>query len=150
VVLLPSVLLDVGPVVSIVLVAGLVVLLRTRGRRSADGWLAAGFLIFVVFLLITGGKAYYPAAFYPALLAAGAGPILDWILVRPWRRAFAIALLIISLVITPSLTLRYSIAVVSPKCRASHCSLRTNRSTHRAHGNGESGNCVGCDDHQCT
>jgi hypothetical protein len=55
--LLPSVLLDVGPVVSIVLVAGLVVLLRTRGRRSVDGWLAAGFLIFVVFLLITGGKA---------------------------------------------------------------------------------------------
>jgi hypothetical protein len=34
-------------------------------------------LIFVVFLLITGGKAYYSAAFYPALLAAGAGPILD-------------------------------------------------------------------------
>jgi Dolichyl-phosphate-mannose-protein mannosyltransferase len=103
--LLPTVLLDVGPVVSIVLVAGLVVLLRTRERRSVDGWLAASFLIFVVFLLITGGKAYYPAAFFPALLAAGAGPILDWILVRPWRRVLAIALLIISLVITPSLTL---------------------------------------------
>ena len=103
--LLPSVLLDVGPVVSIVLVAGLVVLLRTRKRRSVDGWLAVGFLIFVVFLLITGGKAYYPAAFYPALLAAGAGPILDWILGRPWRRVLAVALVIISLVITPSLTL---------------------------------------------
>ena len=103
--LLPSVLLDVGPVVSIVLVAGLVILLRTRERRSVDGWLAASFLIFVVFLFITGGKAYYPAAFYPALLAAGAGPILDWILVRSWRRVLAIALLIISLVITPSLTL---------------------------------------------
>jgi hypothetical protein len=62
-------------------------------------------LIFVVFLLITGGKAYYPAAFYPALLAAGAGPILDWILGRPWRRVLAVALVIISLVITPSLTL---------------------------------------------
>ena len=98
-------LLDVGPVVSIVLVAGLVILLRTRERRSVDGWLAASFLIFVVFLLITGGKAHYPAAFYPALLAAGAGPILDWILVRSWRRVLAIALLIISLVITPSLTL---------------------------------------------
>ena len=69
----------------------------------------------MVFLLITGGKAYYPAAFYPALLAAGAGPILDWILVRPWRRVLAITLLIISLVITPSLTLRCSIAVVSSK-----------------------------------
>jgi hypothetical protein len=34
---------------------------RTRERRSVDGWLAAGFMIFLVFLLITGGKAYYPA-----------------------------------------------------------------------------------------
>jgi hypothetical protein len=103
--LLPSVLLDVGPVVSIVLLVGLVVLLRGGERRSVDGWLAAGFLIFVVFLLITGGKAYYPAAFYPALLAAGAGPVLDWIRNRTWRHVLAIALVIISLVITPSLTL---------------------------------------------
>ena len=103
--LLPSVLLAVGPVVFIVLIVGLIVLLRTRERRSVDGWLAAGFLIFVVFLLITGGKAYYPAAFYPALLAAGAGPVLDWIRIRTWRRVLAIALVIISLVITPSLTL---------------------------------------------
>jgi Dolichyl-phosphate-mannose-protein mannosyltransferase len=103
--LLPSVLLDVGPVVSIVLIVGLVVLLRTRERRSVDGWLAAGFLIFLVFLLITGGKAYYPAGFYPALLAAGAGPVLDWIRIRMWRRVLAVVLVIISLVITPSLTL---------------------------------------------
>ena len=98
--LLPSVLLAVGPVVFIVLIVGLIVLLRTGERRSVDGWLAAGFLIFVVFLLITGGKAYYPAAFYPALLAAGAGPVFEWIRIRTWRRLLAIAL-----VITPSLTL---------------------------------------------
>ena len=41
-------------------------------------WLAAGFLIFLVVMLVSGGKAYYPAAFYPALMAAGAGPVLDW------------------------------------------------------------------------
>ncbi len=103
--LLPSVLLDVGPIVSIVLIVGLVVLLRTRERRTVDGWLAAGFLIFVVSLLISGGKAYYPAAFTPALLAAGAGPVLDWIRIRTWRRVLAIALVIISLVVTPSLAL---------------------------------------------
>jgi hypothetical protein len=103
--LLPSVLLGVGPLVSIVLIVGLVVLLRTRNRRSVYGWLAAGFLIFFVLLLITGGKAYYPAAFYPALLAAGAGPVFDWIRIRMWRRVLAVALVIISLVITPSLTL---------------------------------------------
>jgi hypothetical protein len=103
--LLPSVLLDVGPIVSIILIVGLVVLLRTRERRTVDGWLAAGFLIFVVSLLISGGKAYYPAAFTPALLAAGAGPVVDWISIRTWRRVLAIALVIISLVVTPSLAL---------------------------------------------
>jgi 4-amino-4-deoxy-L-arabinose transferase-like glycosyltransferase len=103
--LLPTVLLGVGPVLSIVLVVGLVVLLRTRERRMTDGWLAAGYLIFVVFLLLTGAKAYYPAGFYPALLAAGAGPTLEWVRIRPWRRVLAVALVIISLVITPSFTL---------------------------------------------
>ena len=103
--LLPTVLLDVGPVVSIVLVVGLVALLRTKQRRSVDGWIAIGFLIFVVFLLITGGKAYYPAGYYPAILAAGAGPILDWARARLWRRVLAVGLLIISLIVTPSLTI---------------------------------------------
>jgi Dolichyl-phosphate-mannose-protein mannosyltransferase len=102
--LVPSVLLAVGPVICIVLIVGLVVLLQKQ-RRSVDGWLAVGFLIFVVFLLITGGKAYYPAAFYPALLAAGAGSVLDWIRIRMWRRVLAIALVIFTLVNTPSLTL---------------------------------------------
>ncbi len=103
--LVPITLLDIGPIVSIVFVVGLVVLLRTRERRGVDGWLAAGFLIFFGLLLATGGKAYYPAAFYPAVLAAGAGPTLDWLTARRWRRVMATALGILSLVITPSLTL---------------------------------------------
>lgn len=103
--LLPSVLLDVGPVVSIVLVVALVVLLRAP-RRGVDGWLAAGFVIFVAFLLITGGKAYYPAGFTPAVLAAGAGPVLDWVTRgRRWRRGLAIGLAAVSVVITTLLTL---------------------------------------------
>jgi hypothetical protein len=88
------VLLDVGPVVSIVLIVGLIVLIRSRERRRTDGWLAMGFLIFIVFVLITGGKAYYPAGLYPALLASGAGPVLEWIRIRMWRRVLAVALMI--------------------------------------------------------
>jgi hypothetical protein len=103
--LLPTTLLDVGPVVSIVLVVGLVALLRTKQRRTVDGWIATGFLIFIAFLLITGGKAYYPAGYYPAILAAGAGPILDWARARLWRQVLAVGLLIISLIVTPSLTI---------------------------------------------
>ncbi|MGI8456600.1 MAG: glycosyltransferase family 39 protein [Propionibacteriaceae bacterium] len=103
--LLPSVLLDVGPVLSIVLIVGLVVLLRSD-RRGSDGWLAAGFLIFVAFLLITGGKAYYPAGLVPAVLAAGAGPVLDWVRRgRSWRAVLAVALIVVTVVSTPLLTL---------------------------------------------
>ena len=51
--LLPTVALVVGPLVSIVLVVGLVVLLR-RGRRGTDGWVAAGFLVLTALLLVTG------------------------------------------------------------------------------------------------
>jgi hypothetical protein len=103
--LVPSVLLAVGPVVSIVLIVGLIVLLRSD-RRATDGWLAAGFLIFVAFLLITGGKAYYPAGFVPAVLAAGAGPVLDWVIRgRLWRPVLAVGLIIFSVVTTALLTL---------------------------------------------
>ena len=103
--LVPSVLLAVGPVVSIVLIVGLIVLLRSD-RRATDGWLAAGFLIFVAFLLITGGKAYYPAGFVPAVLAAGAGPVLDWVIRgRLWRPVLAVGLVIFSVVTTALLTL---------------------------------------------
>lgn len=104
-VLIPTILLDIGPVISIVFVIGLVALLR-RDRRHLDGWVAAGFLIFVGFLLLTGGKAYYPGGFYPVVLAAGAGPVLAWALRgRAWRRVVAIGVLIISLVITTVITL---------------------------------------------
>jgi hypothetical protein len=103
--LVPTILLVVGPIVSIVLIVGLVVLLRA-GRRGTDGWLAAGFLIFVAFLLISGGKAYYPAGLVPAVLAAGAGPVLDWVVRgRRWRPVLAVGLVIVSVVITASLTL---------------------------------------------
>lgn len=102
--LLPIILLDVGPVVSAVLVVGLVRLLR-RSLRRTDGWLALALLIFIAFTLVSGGKAYYPAAFYPAVLALGAGPVLDWARRKMWHRVVGVALVALSLLITPALTL---------------------------------------------
>ena len=100
-----SILLDIGPVISIVFVVGLVVLLR-RDRRHQDGWLAAGFGLFVVLLLVTGGKAYYSGGFDPAVLAAGAGPVLDWVLRgRPARRIIVGAALVVSVIVTAMLAL---------------------------------------------
>jgi hypothetical protein len=102
--LIPVTALEIGPMICIVLAIGVVRLLRAP-RRSENGWVAVGFLIFLVLMLITGGKAYYPAAFYPALLAVGAAPVLDWARARPWRRIFSGGLVAISIVITVSLTL---------------------------------------------
>ncbi len=103
--LIPSILLDIGPVISVVFVVGLVVLLG-RDRRHRDGWLAAGFGIFVALLLLTGGKAYYSGGFDPAVLAAGAGPVLAWVLRgRLLRRAVVVAVLVVSVVVTAVLAL---------------------------------------------
>jgi hypothetical protein len=103
--LLPTMLLEIGPIVCVVLIVGVVRALRAPLRRDGLGWLAAGFLVFVALMLVTGGKAYYPAGFYPALMAIGAGPVLDWSLLRRWRRVLAVSLISISILVTASLTL---------------------------------------------
>ncbi len=102
--LIPVTALEIGPMICLVLVIGVVRLLR-RPWRDRYGWLAAGFLIFLALMLASGGKAYYPAAFYPALMAAGAGPVVDWVRRRPWRRILVGVLVAVSIIITASLTL---------------------------------------------
>jgi hypothetical protein len=39
---------------------------------------AVAYAVLAVFFLVTGGKPYYLAGLYPVLLAAGAGPVVDW------------------------------------------------------------------------
>jgi hypothetical protein len=102
--LIPTTALEIGPIMCIVLIVGVVRLLRVPWRTNKYGWLAAGFLIFLVVMLVSGGKAYYPAAFYPAFMAAGAGPVLDWARTRS-RRILCGLLAAVSIVVTVSLTL---------------------------------------------
>lgn len=96
--------LEIGPIMCIVLIIGVVRSLRVPWRAYRYGWLAAGFLIFLVVMLVSGGKAYYPAAFYPAFMAAGAGPVLDWARTRS-RRILCGALAAVSILVTVGLTL---------------------------------------------
>jgi hypothetical protein len=102
--LIPTTMLEIGPIMCIVLIIGVARLLRPPYRTNHYGWLAAGFLIFLVLMLASGGKAYYPAAFYPTLMAAGAGPVLDWARTRT-RQLLCGVLVLISIVVTVSLTL---------------------------------------------
>lgn len=102
--LIPVTALEIGPIVVIVLVIGVVRLLRSA-ERHRTGWLGIGFLLFVALMLLTGGKAYYPAGFYPALMAAGSGPVLDWALRSGGRRLLAAGLAAVSILVTAALTL---------------------------------------------
>jgi hypothetical protein len=101
---IPLHLLLVGPVISVVLVAGLVVLSRSR-ELTPYRWLPVAYVLFAVVVVVTGGKPYYLAGFFPVILAAGAAPVLDWVLRRRSRRIGAVALLSFSCVVTGFLSL---------------------------------------------
>ncbi|QDP97523.1 glycosyltransferase family 39 protein [Microlunatus elymi] len=102
--LLPNILLTTGPVICVVMIIGVVWLLRGTRRREV-GWLSVGFLLLVILDVIGGGKAYYPAGYLPAMMAAGAIPLLDWTLRRTWRRVLVITLAALSAVATTLLTM---------------------------------------------
>jgi 4-amino-4-deoxy-L-arabinose transferase-like glycosyltransferase len=102
-------LLLVGPIISIVLITGLVVLVRQREGTDRStrpyAWITLAYLTFLIIVVITGGKPYYLAGFFPAVLAAGAGPVLAWATRSTRRKQVAAALLVFSWVVTAFLTL---------------------------------------------
>jgi len=85
----PLLVLQIGPWLSPIWLAGLVRLWRDAALRS----LATTFLVLLVVFLAAGGKPYYLAGLVPLLLAAGAQPVLDGV-----RRRWVVpALLALSL-----------------------------------------------------
>jgi 4-amino-4-deoxy-L-arabinose transferase-like glycosyltransferase len=75
---LPFQLLLISPVLVPVWVAGLVRLLRSPEARPFR-FLGVAYVVLAVIYLVTGGKAYYLAGAYPALLAAGAIATDGWL-----------------------------------------------------------------------
>ena len=90
---IPLSFLMVGPVLSIVFVIGLVHLWRRADLR----WLTIAYAVFLAFVVVSGGKAYYPAGLFPAVLAAGAIPTLDWLDGRHRTRLAAGVLAVMSI-----------------------------------------------------
>lgn len=70
---LPLVVLQVGPWLAPLWVAGVVRLVRDPRLRV----LGTAFLVLCGLVVVAGGKPYYVGAFVPLLLAAGAQPFLD-------------------------------------------------------------------------
>jgi hypothetical protein len=87
--LLPLLVLQVGPWLLPIWLTGLVRLWRDPALRS----LATTFGVLLVVFLVTGGKPYYLAGLVPLFLAAGAQPLLD----RARHAWKAPALLVLSL-----------------------------------------------------
>ncbi len=68
----------VSPFLVPVWVAGLRRLLRDPALRAFRA-IGVAYLLLLVLFTVTGGQIYYVAGLYPALLAAGAEPLLAWV-----------------------------------------------------------------------
>jgi hypothetical protein len=68
---------------------------------------AVAYVALAVLFLLTGGKPYYLAGLYPALLAAGAGPVVDWVRrgTGRLRAGLVTAALVLSLAVSATLGL---------------------------------------------
>jgi hypothetical protein len=110
--LLPSQVLLLGPAVLFVWVSGLWRLLRNPQAATfrALGW---AYLVVLVIVLATGGREYYPAGAYPALLASGAIAIDGWLTRKPSRRSLVAWAAAVSALATAALGLPiYPVAVL--------------------------------------
>jgi len=54
---------------------------RLARDRALRPWrsFAVAYAVLALLFLLTGGKPYYLAGLYPVLLAAGSGPVVDWV-----------------------------------------------------------------------
>jgi 4-amino-4-deoxy-L-arabinose transferase-like glycosyltransferase len=89
---IPLQLLIIGPILSIVLVVGVIALLG-RPHLRAYRWVVVTYAVLLLLIVIVGGKPYYAAGLVPVLLAAGVPPVLDFVAHSRIRRGVAGVLL---------------------------------------------------------
>jgi 4-amino-4-deoxy-L-arabinose transferase-like glycosyltransferase len=108
--LLPEQLALVSLFLAPVWIAGLVRLFRAGELRFARaiGW---AYVLLALVFVVSGGKSYYLAGLYPALLAAGAQPTLGWI--RRGRRLLRRSALVAAFVLSAFSSIYYGLPVVA-------------------------------------
>ncbi len=104
VMILPMHLLLIGPLLSILAIAGLVATFAVR-RLHDHRWVAIGYGLLLIMVVITGGKPYYLAGLFPVALALGVITAYDWLVRVAWRRIVAIVLLVIVTIPTAAFSL---------------------------------------------
>jgi 4-amino-4-deoxy-L-arabinose transferase-like glycosyltransferase len=101
---LPFQLVLVSPLLVPVWVGGWWRLARDRDLRRWRAF-AVAYVVLAVLFIVTGGKPYYLAGSYPVLLAAGAGPVVEWTRAGRHRAAAVCAALVVSLAMNSLLML---------------------------------------------
>jgi hypothetical protein len=101
---LPFQLVLVGPLLVPVWVLGWWRLAREPALRTWRPF-AVAYVVLSALFLLTGGKPYYLAGLYPVLLAAGAGPVVDWARRNAGRTRAVVAALVLSLAVNGVLML---------------------------------------------
>jgi hypothetical protein len=103
---------------------GLVVALRDGTIR----FLGYAYLLLMAMMLVLGGKDYYPADFYPILLAIGSVAIARWVRRPVWRTVIATVVVIAGLIFLPfSLPVLSEDAMVAYQARVENA-LRVHKS----------------------
>ncbi|HEY3674576.1 MAG TPA: glycosyltransferase family 39 protein [Candidatus Tumulicola sp.] len=92
-------------------VIGLVAVLRDGAAR----FLGYAYVLLMAMMMVLGGKDYYPADFYPILLAAGAVAVARWIHRPVWRAVVVTAVAIAGLIFVP-----FSLPVLSEQAMAAY------------------------------
>jgi 4-amino-4-deoxy-L-arabinose transferase-like glycosyltransferase len=107
---LPEQLFLVSLFLAPVWIAGLVRLFRAEELRFARaiGW---AYVLLALVFVVSGGKSYYLAGMYPALLAAGAQPTLGWI--RRGRRLLRRSALAAAFLLSAFGSIYYGLPVVA-------------------------------------
>jgi hypothetical protein len=102
--LIPFQVLLAGIAAGFVWVSGLWRLLRNPQAAPfrALGW---AYLVVLVLVVATGGREYYPAGAYPALVASGAIAVDGWLIRKPGRRSTVVWVAALSAVVTAALGL---------------------------------------------
>lgn len=93
--LVPFLLIELGPFLVPIWVAGLVALFRRATWRSLR-WIPIAFFVVVAAVFLAGSQVYYGYGLLATVYAIGCVPTADWIGRRRWRFALVVAGIVIS------------------------------------------------------